>query len=171
METAAVAVIRLLVFLDRPVSFLGAVIGLITAIRTIPRADAAAISELGILERIAVGLCGGVAFLGFLGIVQTLIPPRPGFSPRSGFSPLSAVFAGAVLLASLPALLWRSRWRGVAEGVATVCVAVMAFLSGFTIGFMFVPLAALMIWICFMRLFRPFADARERTVSRVDSLP
>jgi presenilin-like A22 family membrane protease len=48
--------------------------------------------------------------------------------------------------------LWKSRWRVVAEGLATVSIAVAAILSGFSIGFLLVPLVILMIWVCVIRL-------------------
>lgn len=163
MEEGAVGVIRLLQILDLPLGLIGIVVGLITAVRLIPAAAAAAVPDLGTLERVAVGLCAAVAMLGFIGTVETLLLRKPDFPP------LAIAFAASVILCSLPALLWRSRWRGVAEGAATVFIAVAAILSGFSIGFMFVPLVALMIWVCFLRLIRGFRAAREGATPRVDS--
>jgi hypothetical protein len=67
-------------------------------------------------------------------------------------NPLSAVFLGFVLLLSLPALMWRSHWRVPAEGLATIALSGVAVLSGFSIGFMFVPLLVAMLWICIQHL-------------------
>ncbi len=161
MEKAAVAVVRFLAILDLPVSLFAILVGLITAVRSALRSDVAV--DFGLVERIAVGLCGGVAFLGFFGLIETLVTRRPDFPP------LAMVFAVCILALSWPAFAWKSRWRGVAEGVATICVAIAAILSGFTIGFMFVPLVLLMIWVCFLRLFAPFRDPRGGASARVDS--
>jgi hypothetical protein len=161
VEKAAVAVVRFLAILDLPVSLFAILVGLITAVRSALRSDVAV--DFGLVERIAVGLCGGVAFLGFFGLIETLVTRRPDFPP------LAMVFAVCILALSWPAFAWKSRWRGVAEGVATICVAIAAILSGFTIGFMFVPLVLLMIWVCFLRLFAPFRDARGGASARVDS--
>ena len=163
MEEGAVGVARFLAILDLPLGLLGIVAGLITAVRLIPHPGVVAAPDLGVVERVAVGLCAGVAILGFIGTVETLLLRRPDFPP------LAIAFAAAVILCSLPALFWRSRWRGAAEGAATVFISVAAILSGFSIGFMFVPLVALMIWVCFLRLFRAFRVARGGVASRVDS--
>ena len=103
-------------------------------------------SSGGLLERIAVGLCGGVAVLGLIGTMETLLARRPDFPP------LAVTFVVAVILSGLPAVVWRSRWRGAAEGVATISIATAAILSGFSIGFLFVPLVILMIWVCVLHL-------------------
>ena len=163
MEKAAIGVIRFLVILDLPVSLFAIVVGLVTAVRSALRSDATVPAYLGLVERIAVGLCGGVAFLGFFGLVETVLTRRPDFPP------LAIVFAICILALSWPAFAWKSRWRGAAEGVATICVATAAILSGFTIGFMFVPLVLLMIWVCFLRLFAAFREARGGVTARVDS--
>ena len=126
MEKAAVAVVRFLAILDLPVSLFAILVGLITAVRSALRSDVAV--DFGLVERIAVGLCGGVAFLGFFGLIETLVTRRPDFPP------LAMVFAVCILALSWPAFAWKSRWRGVAEGVATICVAIAAILlSGLAI--------------------------------------
>ena len=91
--------------------------------------------------------------LGFLGTIETVFAKKPDFPP------LAMLFAVAILLCGLPAVLWKSRWRRVAEGVATVSIAVAAILSGFSIGFLFVPLVILMIWVCTRQI---WADERSR---------
>jgi hypothetical protein len=165
VEEGAVSLARLLAILDLPVGLLAIVIGFLTAARSIPAARAALVPDLGLVERIAVGLCAGVAVLGVLGTVETLVLRRPDFPP------LAMLVAAAIIACGWPALAWKSHWRGVAEGAATVFMAVAAILTGFTIGFMFVPLVALMIWVCVLRLFRLFRRPDGATSARVDSLP
>ena len=140
-----VYVVRFMQLLDLPVSILAILIGLFTAIRFLlrnPRTN----FDGGLLERLAVGLCGGVAALGLLGLVESFRTVRPDFPP------LAAAFTVAILFCGLPAVLWKSRWRVVAEGIATVSIAVAAILSGFSIGFLLVPLVMLMAWVCSARL-------------------
>lgn len=165
MEEGAAGVIRALVVLDLPLSLIGIAAGIFTVGREIGRLRLGSPIDLGIIERIAVGLCAGVAMLGFLGTVETLLLKRPDFPP------LAILFAASVILAALPAIMWKLRWRGAAEGAATVFIAAAAILSGFTIGFMFVPLVALMIWVCFLRVFRGRSQSSAQQPSRVDSLP
>jgi len=153
MEDGALRLSQFLTMLDLPVGLIGIVVGLITAVRLLPRAASAYPAEAALVERIAVGLCAGVAMLGFLGTIETVFAKKPDFPP------LAMLFAVAILLCSLPAVLWKSRWRGVAEGVATVSIALAAILSGFSIGFLFVPLVILMIWVCVQRI---WADERSR---------
>jgi hypothetical protein len=165
MEEGALAVARFLAVLDLPLGLVAIVVGLLTAIVQIPRASLASLPDVGRIERIAVGLGGGVAMLGLIGAVETVL-----FRGRPDFSLVAMVFVASVALCGLPAVVWRSRWRGAAEGVATVAVALVAILSGFTIGFMFVPLVALMLWVCFLRLFHAFRAMRGIPPTRVDSL-
>ena len=153
MEDGALRLSQFLTMLDLPVGLIGIVVGLITAVRLLPRAASAYPAEAALVERIAVGLCAGVAMLGFLGTIETVFAKKPDFPP------LAMLFAVAILLCSLPAVLWKSRWRGVAEGVATVSIALAAILSGFSIGFLFVPLVILMIWVCTRQI---WADERSR---------
>ncbi len=145
MEKGAVVIVRFLQLLDLPLGILAIAVGLFTAIRFLLR-NPRTKYEGGLLERVAVGLCGGVAALGLLGLVESFRTTRPDFPP------LAAAFTVAVLFCGLPAILWKSRWRVVAEGIATVSIAVAAILSGFSIGFLFVPLVILMVWVCFARL-------------------
>lgn len=146
MEEGALRLTQFLTVLDLPVGLLGIAVGLYTAVRLVPRAASPYLAEVGLVERIAVGLCAGVAMLGFLGTIESVFTRRPDFPP------LAVAFAVAVILCALPALAWRSRWRGVAEGVGTVSISIAAILSGFSIGFFFVPLGILMIWVCVLRL-------------------
>jgi hypothetical protein len=145
MEEGALGVARFFQLLILPVGVIGIAIGLLTAVRFLlrnPRTQ----YDGGLVESVAVGLAGGVAALGLLGLVESFRTVRPDFPP------LAAAFTVAVLFCGLPAILWKSRWRVVAEGIATVSIAVAAILAGFSIGFLLVPLVALMIWVCFARL-------------------
>ena len=145
MEEGALGVARFFQLLDLPVSIVGIAIGLVTAIRFLLR-NPRTHYDGGLVERVAVGLLGGVAALGLLGLVESFRTVRPDFPP------LAAAFTVAILFCGLPAILWKSRWRVVAEGIATISIGVAAILSGFSIGFLLVPLVALMIWVCFARL-------------------
>ena len=146
MEEGAVGVAQFLSLIGRPVALLGIVVGLVTAVGLVPRVGLPDSWKGSLVEKIAVGLCGGVAVLGLLGTIETLLPKRPDFPP------LSVLFAVAIILTGLPAVAWKSRWRGVAEGIATISLATAAILTGLSIGFLFVPLLILMIWVCVARV-------------------
>ena len=156
MEEGAIGLARFLAILDLPVGLIAIVVGLFTAVRLVPRAATQDLPEIGVVERIAVGLCAGVAMLGVLGTIESVFTRRPDFPP------LAVLFAVAIILCGLPAIAWKSPWKGVAEGVATVSIACAAILSGFSIGFLFVPLVILMIWVCILRL----RAARRTTLPR-----
>lgn len=145
MEGSALGIARFLQLLVIPFGIAGIAVGLFTAIRFLLR-NPRTRHKAGVVEAAAVGLCGGVAALGLLGLVESFRTVRPDFPP------LAAAFTVAVLFCGLPAVLWKSRWRVVAEGLATVSLSVAALLSGFSIGFLLVPLIALMIWVCYARL-------------------
>ena len=147
MEEIPLRLSYFLTALDLPVGLIGIAVGLFTAARLAPRRGSVSyVTDAGLVERIAVGLCAGVAMLGFLGTIETVFTKRPDFPP------LAVLFSVAVISCVLPALTWRSPWRGFAEGVATISIAFAAILSGFSIGFLFVPLVLLMIWVCVVRL-------------------
>ena len=154
MEEGALGIVRFLQFLILPVGVVGIAVGLFTAVRFLLR-NPRTRHDAGIVEALAVGLCGGVAALGILGLIESFRTVRPDFPP------LAAAFTVAVLFCGLPAILWKSRWRVVAEGIATLSIAVAAILAGFSIGFLLVPLVLLMIWVCFARL---RAAYRSRTL-------
>ena len=70
MEEGALGIARFLQLLVLPLGVIGITIGLITAIRFLlrnPRTQ----YDGGLVERVAVGLCGGVAALGLLGLVES----------------------------------------------------------------------------------------------------
>lgn len=146
MEEGAVRLSQFLAMLDLPVSLIGIAMGLFTAVRLIPRRIPPDLSGGGLPERIGVGLCAGVSVLGILGTVETFLTRRPDFPP------LAVMFVVVIILSGLPAVIWRSPWRGSAEGVATMTISAAAILSGFSIGFLFVPLVFLMIWVCVLHL-------------------
>ena len=146
MEEGAVRFTQFLTVLDLPVSLLGIAVGLFAAVRLIPRGLLPDLAGGGFVERLAVGLCAGVAVLGILGTIETFL------TRTRDFPPLAAVFVVVIILSGLPAVVWKSPWRGTAEGVATMSIATAAILSGFSIGFLFVPLVILMIWVCVLHL-------------------
>ena len=146
MEEGAVRFSQFLAVLDLPVSLVGIAIGLFAAVRLVPRGVLPDLAGGGLVERIAVGLCAGVAVLGILGTIETFLTRRPDFPP------LAVMFVVVIILSGLPAVVWNSPWRGSAEGVATISIAIAAILSGFSIGFLFVPLVILMIWVCILHL-------------------
>ena len=145
MEAGAIGLAQFLTMLDLPVSLGGIAIGLITVLAHpgFHRADLLAATPL---ERVGVGLCAAVAALGLFGFGE--------ISVRSGapLTPLAALFTAMIFLLAAPGMLWRTRWRGVGEGVATIAISVAAILSGFTMGFLLEPLVILMIWICIQAL-------------------
>lgn len=154
MEEGALGVARFLQLLVLPVGVAGIAVGLFTAVRFLLR-NPRVRHNAGVVEALAVGLCGGVAALGILGLVESFRSVRPDFPP------LAAAFTVAILFCGLPAILWKSRWRVVAEGIATLSLSVGSILSGFSIGFLMVPLMMLMIWVCYARL---RAAYRSRTL-------
>ena len=154
MEEGALGVARFLQLLVLPIGVAGIAVGLFTAVRFLLR-NPRVRHNAGVLEALGVGLCGGVAALGILGLVESFRSVRPDFPP------LAAAFTVAILFCGLPAILWKSRWRVVAEGIATLSLSVGSILSGFSIGFLMVPLMLLMIWVCYARL---RAAYRSRTL-------
>jgi hypothetical protein len=121
-------VAQLLTMVCLPVSLGGIMIGVITALKHpgFHRVDLLASTTI---ERIAVGLCVGVAALGLFGFGEA--------SVRGGaeLTPLAALFTAMILLLAAPGMLWRTRWRSVGEGVATIAVSTAAILSGFRLAF------------------------------------
>jgi uncharacterized membrane protein len=102
-----------------------------------------------ILERIAVGICAPISVLGLVVAFQTVRFRTPSDPP---YWPLSVLFVLATIVMGLPAVLWKTRFRLAAEGLATIALAVASTIAGFSIGFIFVPLTVLMIWICVQHL-------------------
>jgi hypothetical protein len=158
MEERTVAVTVFLTGLIIPIGLGAAVLGILTIVKGMggfgnPRHPdlagkrepaASGRSSSSLLERVAVGLCAGAAVLILVLGVN---------ADRSGrASPWTAVLLLMSLLLSAPIILWNTRYRVASEGIATIAIAVIAILSGFSIGFLFVPIVVLMIWLCINQL-------------------
>jgi len=100
MEESALGIARFLQLLVLPVGVAGTAVGLFTAIRFLLR-NPRVRHNAGVVEALAVGLCGGVAALGILGLVESFRSVRPDFPP------LAAAFTVAILFCGLPAILWK----------------------------------------------------------------
>lgn len=169
MEEFGLTITLTLTRLIMPVSFVAITVGLILFGVTIRRAGRSGLPhqsaaedgkyvqakavESSALERIAVGICGVVAVAGLVASITNEIRRNPVVHPAF------FLVLGLFLLLAAPALAWRTSKRVAAEALGTVALAVVTFLSGFSIGFLFVPLVVFMTWVCVQHL---------RT-SRVDS--
>ena len=116
-----------------------------------------------VVEKISVGVCALLALAAAVSFVVTSV--RRARSEPSAFyqvppAPVIALLLCILLLAG-PAILWRTRWRIVAEGVATVAMSAGALLTGFSIGAVFVPLLAAMIWMSFLHVNEGVRGARR----------
>lgn len=120
-----------------------------------------------IVERLAVFLCAPISLIGLVIAVQTV---RLHSATDPAYQPLSVILLVATILMGLPALLWKTRLRLAAEATATISVAVVSVLTGFSIGFFFVPLTALMIAVCVQHLREVDNTVRRGRARRVDSL-
>ena len=71
---------------------------------------------------------------------------------------LPSAFAGVVVGSALVVVGWRkkprSSWRQAAVGAATVALSIFAFVTGFSIGVVFVPLVIAMVLVSFSHLRR-----------------
>jgi hypothetical protein len=167
MEERTLAVTVFLTRLIIPIGLGAGVLGILTIMRGLggfgnPRhPDLPAIREpapsgrssSSLLERVAVGLCAAAAVLILLLVVN---------ADRSGrASPWTAVLLLMSLLLTAPIILWNSRYRVASEGIATIAIAVIGILTGFSIGFLFVPIVVLMIWLCINQL-RPSKPLLEK---------
>jgi uncharacterized membrane protein len=101
------------------------------------------------LQRIPVFICGAIAVVALIGLITNEIRRAPKFHPG-----LLVALALLILLGS-PVLFWRSRWQRTTVGAATVAIAVLAFITGFSIGVLFVPLVIAMVLVCISYLRRP----------------
>ena len=96
-------------------------------------------SSSPLLERIAVFLNGGLAILCLVGILVVVARSR-----RT--SPMYfAVSVASLLVIASPLFLWRSPWRGFAEGAAILALGVLLIVSGFSFGPYLVPFALLLV--------------------------
>jgi tetrahydromethanopterin S-methyltransferase subunit B len=158
VEDAASSVTQFLVRLIFPAAIVGGLAGLglmlsaiIPLMRDSPaRSATSTVPPTGgtfISERISVGIC---ACLSLFGLVALIFNVARGVRPPTKWS---ALLVALLIVLGVPALCWRSRWRIFAEGVATIALAGVSFLTGFSIGSVFVPLLAVMIWVCAHHLF------------------
>ncbi|MEO8910558.1 MAG: hypothetical protein ABI408_10090 [Gemmatimonadaceae bacterium] len=151
MEEAAVAVLQFFARLIWPIGLVAIVFGILSAgVAAFASASKngrgnVALTQSSILERIVVWFCAVVSLLALVVVIQTIR-----FSPMSmpTFSTLSVLLAIALLLLALPALLWRTRLRWMAEGFALIGLAGSAILGMWSIGVFFLPPLALMLWVC-----------------------
>ena len=159
MEERTVAVTVFLTGLIIPISLGAAVLGTLTIVRGLsgfgnprypdlatkgePAAFGRAANSL--LEPVAAGLCATAA-----GVLILVLGVNVGRSGRA--SPWTAFLLLMILLLPAPAILWKTRYRLASEGIATIAIAVIAILTGFSIGFLFVPVVVLMILLCISQL-------------------
>jgi hypothetical protein len=161
MEEAALEVTGFLVRLIWPTGLIAVCVGLVTlGVAIFPpkkvRAGGRIIfggqvpgNRTPVAERIAVGLCAPISLLGLVVAFQTV---RLRNASEPAYASLSVLFVVAIIVIGLPAIFWKTRLRLAAEALATIALAVASILAGFSIGFIFVPLTVLMIWICVRHL-------------------
>jgi hypothetical protein len=92
-----------------------------------------------LLELLAVAVNGGTALVGLVAVLFLVATSRQTF-PQ--------FFAATVLILltiSLPLILWRTRWRGIAEGAAVMALGVLVYLTSATFGLYLIPFAFLLI--------------------------
>jgi hypothetical protein len=161
MEEGALAVARFFTRLIMPVGMGAGALGLLTIVKGFRSSGREGSS---VLERVGVGLCGTLAAV--LIVLLGVNTVRRGL----GGSYWPAALLVMLLLLAAPAMLWKTRYRMAGEGMATVAIAGISIVTGFSIGFLFVPLVVLMMWLCIRQLRRP-NHARKVIDLRVDSLP
>jgi hypothetical protein len=126
--------------------------------------------EGSILERVAAALCGTLGVVLVIGLAVGMGRTRQQPGVWIGFVLMMAI----CLLLVAPLVLWNTRYRAAGEGIATMAIAMIssfALLSAESIlilGYLLVPLVALMIWLCVAQL-RRANHPWETTGSRVDS--
>ena len=101
------------------------------------------------LQRIPVLVCAAIAVIALAALLVNETRRSPDFHPG-----VVAVIA-LLLLMGAPVVFWRSRWHRIAVGASTVAVSVLAFITGFSIGVLFLPLVIAMAVVCFSYLRRP----------------
>jgi hypothetical protein len=164
MEEAAVTIMGSLARAIIPSAVLGAIVGLAAIVIALPslcdaeerrqfNRGSREVEPKPMSEKVAVSSCAVVAALGLVAVARIIR-----YSPDNrGYLSVSVAFAVALLSLALPAFLWRTRLLLLGEGVATIALALAAFLTGFSIGLLFVPLVLLMTWVCLRHLFHHFA--------------
>ena len=143
MEEIALTITHGLTRLIIPLGVGGIILALALMVTSLRRARPEGSSAA---ERVSVFLSALISLIGITALVTNAL--------RKEAIPVvfSIAAAGLILLLAAPALLWRSQWRVPAEGLATIGLSVVAILSGFSIGYAFVPLLVLMVWVCIRHL-------------------
>jgi hypothetical protein len=159
MEERTVAVTVFLTGLIIPIGLGAVVFGILTIVSGLggfgdlrhpdlaAKRESAASGRAGssLLERVAAGLCATAA-------VVLILVLRVNVDRNGRISPWTAVLVLMILLLAAPIILWNTRYRVASEGIATIAIGVIAILTGFSIGFLFVPVVVLMIWLCITQL-------------------
>jgi len=96
-------------------------------------------SKAPLVERIAVVVTGGAA-LGFLVLVILLAAIMGRTSPQ-----FFAASVSILLGIAAPLFLWRTRWRGIAEGMAIIALGALIYLSSASYGLYLIPFAILLM--------------------------
>ena len=178
MEEGALRVAEFLARSIFPVAVLAAFVGLVTIACAAfwSRVYYASSQESGnsyrpapadLAERIVVGLCALISLLSVVVSVQ-LFRFRETSTPR--YPAVGILFALALLAMGAPALLWKTRARVASEGLATIAVAAVSIVTGFSIGFILVPLVLVMMWVCSRHVVQMDRARRMGASVRVDSL-
>lgn len=102
-----------------------------------------------VVERILVGICAVISLLALVVAYRSI---RVDGVTLRGYRALSVLLVVSLILSGLPAILWKTRLRWAAEGLASIALAVAAVIGAFSIGIFFLPLLALMTWICIRHL-------------------
>ncbi|HZE08173.1 MAG TPA: hypothetical protein VE110_05375 [Gemmatimonadaceae bacterium] len=179
MEESSVTVFQTLERLVLPIGLLGILIGIFAAAAGVRMAilsnavgakrdetRTASATPTATIESIAVWVCAPISLLGIVVAVQTI---RFSSTSIPRFPPVAVLAGAALILTGLPAILWKTRFRWAAEGVALAALGGSAILSAWSIGAFLLPVLALMLWVCLEHLgvYVRTEFARHR---RVDSL-
>lgn len=116
-----------------------------------------------IIERSAVNICV------FLSVVGSILMVLQQALRRPELDPMFFVLLGVILLLSAARVLWTTRWRHLGEGLTTVALASFTILTSLSIGFVFIPLLAVMMWVSYRHLRAHLKPRLEHAAIRVDS--
>jgi hypothetical protein len=96
-------------------------------------------AQAPLIERIAVFATGGIA-LAWLVAMLVLVGISGRTTPQFFAATISILSAIAA-----PLVLWRTRWRGIAEGAAIIALGVLVYLTSATFGLYLIPFAFLLM--------------------------